>query len=161
MDCGFCGDGVCSTCAALGEDKLSCPADCCPPDDEECAKASGLCATPGDCDCDGLANDYEPVLGLDPHNPDSDGDGHLDGVDNCALVGNADQADSDSDGLGDSCDGGCVPSCGGRACAADGCGGSCGSCPGGTICRSGLCVEEGCVPDCSGRECGPDGCDGS
>ena len=35
---------------------------------------------------------------------DSDGDGILDDADNCPLVSNADQADTDSDGIGDLCD---------------------------------------------------------
>lgn len=35
---------------------------------------------------------------------DSDGDGHLDSVDNCPTVYNTDQADEDGDGLGDACD---------------------------------------------------------
>ena len=35
---------------------------------------------------------------------DSDGDGVLDGVDNCPANANADQADTDGDGLGDVCD---------------------------------------------------------
>ena len=36
--------------------------------------------------------------------PDADGDGVLDASDNCPTVPNADQADADSDGLGDPCD---------------------------------------------------------
>ncbi|HUS28612.1 MAG TPA: hypothetical protein VMZ53_08885, partial [Kofleriaceae bacterium] len=40
-----------------------------------------------------------PTLG-----PDSDGDGHDDGHDNCPLVVNPDQADRDDDTLGDLCD---------------------------------------------------------
>jgi hypothetical protein len=39
-----------------------------------------------------------------PLNPDSDGDGVNDGSDNCPLTGNADQADSDNDGIGNACD---------------------------------------------------------
>jgi hypothetical protein len=35
---------------------------------------------------------------------DSDGDGFLDTVDNCPTVANADQTDTDSDGVGDVCD---------------------------------------------------------
>ncbi|MFO7698076.1 MAG: choice-of-anchor Q domain-containing protein [Anaerolineae bacterium] len=35
---------------------------------------------------------------------DTDGDGVVDDVDNCPLIANADQADGDSDGIGDVCD---------------------------------------------------------
>jgi len=38
-------------------------------------------------------------------NPDSDGDGVLNGVDNCPNVANADQANADGDAFGDACDG--------------------------------------------------------
>jgi hypothetical protein len=37
-------------------------------------------------------------------NPDTDGDGVLNGVDNCPLVANPNQADMDGDGVGDACD---------------------------------------------------------
>ena len=37
--------------------------------------------------------------------PDSDGDGILDGTDNCPLTANTDQTDTDGDGQGDACDG--------------------------------------------------------
>lgn len=41
---------------------------------------------------------------IDENDPDDDNDGILDGVDNCPLVYNPDQADTDSDGIGDVCD---------------------------------------------------------
>ena len=37
-------------------------------------------------------------------NPDSDGDGVCDEIDNCINTANADQADGDGDGIGDACD---------------------------------------------------------
>ncbi len=36
--------------------------------------------------------------------PDTDEDGVIDGVDNCEMIGNPDQTDSDGDGAGDACD---------------------------------------------------------
>ncbi len=43
-----------------------------------------------------------------PQLPDADGDGAFDDVDNCPLVPNTSQVDSDSDGLGDACDAECL-----------------------------------------------------
>lgn len=40
-----------------------------------------------------------------PYAPDTDGDGLLDGVDNCTLVANPTQCDSDGDEIGNHCDG--------------------------------------------------------
>ncbi len=57
------------------------------------------------------------------------------------------------------CPGGCVPTCGGKACDADdGCGQPCG-CPAGAVCEGGACVA--CTPDCVGKACGDDGCGGA
>ena len=60
-------------------------------------------------DNDALTNMQETVIGSDPFNSnsppdDGDGDGIPDVRDNCASISNADQADIDSDGLGDPCD---------------------------------------------------------
>jgi gliding motility-associated-like protein len=57
-----------------------------------------------DCDNDGLTNGQEIAKGTNPLNPDTDGDGVKDGSDKCPLVGNANQADNDNDGIGDMCD---------------------------------------------------------
>ncbi|MCB0524399.1 MAG: T9SS type A sorting domain-containing protein [Lewinellaceae bacterium] len=48
----------------------------------------------------------ECVDGVVTHtpNPDSDGDGVCDEIDNCINTANADQADGDGDGIGDACD---------------------------------------------------------
>jgi hypothetical protein len=42
--------------------------------------------------------------GTPPAGDDADGDGILDAADNCPAVSNADQADSDNDGIGNACD---------------------------------------------------------
>jgi Tol biopolymer transport system component len=47
----------------------------------------------------------EPVV---PASPDTDGDGVPDQLDNCPTVPNADQADSDHDGVGNACDAFCA-----------------------------------------------------
>ncbi len=160
-DCGHCGDGVCSLCEGLREAKVRCPADCCDAGDPDCAGLPEVCPEPGDCDGDGFPDVLEPGRGLDPKAPDTDGDGHLDGADNCPAVGNPDQADTDEDGLGDACDGVCNPGCGQRQCGADGCGGSCGTCAAAAVCKDGACVLQACSPDCAGKRCGDDGCGGS
>ena len=65
-----------------------------------------------DDDNDGLADQQEDVNDTgaieagetNPLNPDTDGDGRLDGADNCRLDSNNDQADFDQDLAGDACD---------------------------------------------------------
>jgi uncharacterized delta-60 repeat protein len=57
-----------------------------------------------DSDADGLTDDEERALGTDPFNPDTDGDGIPDGIDNCPKVPNSSQLDTDGDGVGDACD---------------------------------------------------------
>lgn len=85
IDCGACGDAVCG----YGEFWVSCPVDCfvsCGNGVCEANLGEGLSTCPFDC--------VEDV----------DGDGVLDGVDNCPLVSNADQLDQDGDEAGDACD---------------------------------------------------------
>jgi hypothetical protein len=48
-----------------------------------------------------VARDFTLATASDP---DSDGDGIADSDDNCPLIGNADQQNTDDDGLGDACD---------------------------------------------------------
>jgi hypothetical protein len=64
-----------------------------------------------DTDGDGLPNDYNAGATQEQKDasplvidPDDDDDGVADGSDNCPLVANANQADSDGDGLGDVCE---------------------------------------------------------
>jgi endonuclease/exonuclease/phosphatase family metal-dependent hydrolase len=52
-------------------------------------------------------SDHDPVvarLNFGISGPDTDGDGVADGVDNCTLVVNADQRDTNGDGFGNACD---------------------------------------------------------
>ncbi len=67
-------------------------------------------ATQADTDKDGKGDACDPCP-LDPSDActkltahDDDGDGVTDGADNCPLVANADQADTDSDLVGDACE---------------------------------------------------------
>ena len=57
-----------------------------------------------DTDGDGVSDDDETSSGTDPTDPDTDDDGSDDGTDNCPLVANPVQTDTDGDGLGDACD---------------------------------------------------------
>ena len=68
-------------------------------------KAPEVAANPYDTDNDGLENKMEPLLGTDPNNPDSDGDGLLDGEEfgtqEDATFTNPMNADTDNDGVND------------------------------------------------------------
>lgn len=60
-----------------------------------------------DNDQDGIADHAEACTNevrTDPCMADTDGDNILDGDDNCPLMSNEDQLDTDSDGMGDVCD---------------------------------------------------------
>jgi hypothetical protein len=54
-----------------------------------------------DNDLDGLLNDEEPKRGTNPDNPDSDGDGILDGAEITITKTNPLKADTDGDGMKD------------------------------------------------------------
>ena len=51
----------------------------------------------------GETSSFSPFVVAEP-NADTDGDGMLDGVDNCPFVSNATQVDTDGDLVGDACD---------------------------------------------------------
>ena len=53
---------------------------------------------------DGLSDGEEDDRGSNPLNNDSDHDQISDGDDNCVLIANTSQSDSDNDGVGDACD---------------------------------------------------------
>ena len=57
-----------------------------------------------DSDSDGVNDGDEVSAGMNPLSNDSDSDTILDDVDNCPIVANTDQADSDGNGVGDVCD---------------------------------------------------------
>lgn len=57
---------------------------------------------PTDADEDGICDERDDDIST--LGDDSDGDGVVDGEDNCVDDANADQADSDGDGIGDVCD---------------------------------------------------------
>ena len=57
-----------------------------------------------DTDGDGVNDLVEVNTGTNPLGSDTDGDTTNDGTDNCPLIANADQLDTDSDGTGDACD---------------------------------------------------------
>lgn len=61
-------------------------------------------ACDADDDNDGLEDTSETSLGSDPFDPDTDSDGVIDGGDNCLLVANASQSDTDADDYGNLCD---------------------------------------------------------
>lgn len=57
-------------------------------------------ACDGDIDGDGVPNEVDP----EPMDDDRDGDGVIDGEDNCPDLDNPDQTDADDDGAGTACD---------------------------------------------------------
>jgi len=91
------GDGIADTsdnCPAIeNEDQLNSDTDA----------QGNACDT--DDDNDTILDVDEAAQGTDPLLADTDGDGDDDANDNCPVIANADQADSDGNGIGDACDG--------------------------------------------------------
>jgi hypothetical protein len=83
-------DGVCDN--AAGETYITCPQDCLS------GAADGICNTAPDHLCD-----PDCTEDLDC-GTDRDGDGVLDAYDNCPVIANFDQRDTDGDSQGDACD---------------------------------------------------------
>ena len=110
---GTCGCGIADT-DSDGDGTPNC-SDGCPNDPSKTSPGTcgcGIADTDSDGDgtpdCrDGCPNDPAKsaagVCGCGVRDTDSDGDGRADCQDNCVHVANADQADCDSDGIGDAC----------------------------------------------------------
>ena len=120
------------------------------------------CDACGDGVCDMPAESCETCLPDCVNFCDSDGDGVVDGEDNCPNTFDPTQIDQDGDGCGDVCDAAplnpdnCVDYCGNGACEG-GLGEDCESC----VADCGVCCGDGACDEAIGEDCVtcPDDCD--
>ena len=81
---------------------------CITPQNGQCEDGEGCgcvdCAGQKDSCSTGLLCSAVEIFGTRRCMGDSDGDGIMDGLDNCPFISNPDQADADIDGIGDLCD---------------------------------------------------------
>ena len=128
----------------------------------------GVCECVEDAECpQGEMCDVATCACVD-RNADMDDDGVPDHLDNCPADANPDQADANGDGMGDVCDGGCMPMaeiCDGLDNDCDGivdegCGLVCDAddeCPDGQLCQQGICVGGGGDEEICGDQIDNDG----
>jgi hypothetical protein len=86
---------VAENCTGSG---ANCPADAFAPSSTVCRPSSGTCDLAESC------TGTSATCPADTGQPDGDGDGTCDAIDNCVTIANPSQANGDSDPLGDACD---------------------------------------------------------
>ena len=90
--------GVCDLAESCDGVNNACPADAFAPPTTVCRASTGTCDIAETC------TGTSTTCPADTGQPDTDGDGVCDALDNCDGAANPSQADADGDGLGDACD---------------------------------------------------------
>ena len=90
--------GACDVAETCTGSSVECPADAFQPDTVVCRESTGPCDPEETCTGSDASCPADEIMA------DSDFDGVCDPKDNCPTVANADQTDTDGDGLGDACD---------------------------------------------------------
>ena len=90
--------GVCDLAESCDGVNNACPADAFAPPTTVCRASTGTCDIAETC------TGASATCPADTGQPDTDGDGVCDALDNCDGAANPSQADADGDGLGDACD---------------------------------------------------------